>query len=439
MRKEIRYLIVSVIIFLICASVVVSGEEKLTLEQFITNAIRDNESIRIAMEAISGAEAKILESKSQYLPQITLSANYSRVSNTGELQMPLNGEMRTFKFSTPNNLSMKLGISEQVFNWGKTAKTIKLNEIGTAISQENVNQVKLNISYQLVPIFYGILFTNQAIKVLDDTSNLFKQKLEIARERYKVGLASDFDLSLLEVQISTINSQKLDLFNNIRKWNLIYNRIAGRPSEAIFEPEGVLDFEVFDIKTGDLLAEADVNRVDVKILDHQDIQAKTQEKIVETNNKPTVTALLNYEFRNGIMPEITKIKGTWSAVLSASYPLFDGHKTRAQLTQVRTNINIIEKQKNELQKTIELEIKEGIEDIKTIEQKIDIEKIKISHAEKALKIAEERFRNGMISTTDFIDSQTSLENARLNHLQLIFNHILSRYSIFRSVGRRLCE
>ena len=61
-----------------------------------------------------------------------------------------------------------------------------------------------------------------------------------------------------------------------------------------------------------------------------------------------------------------------------------------------------------------MEIQSALADLKTTEQKLEIEKIKIKQAEDALRIAEERYRNGLLSATDLIDAQNALESARLN-------------------------
>jgi len=439
MHPKIKYLVLTIFLVAALTFNYLPAQEKLTLKQFVENALQNNEGIQIALEAVNNAEAKISESKSLYYPQATLSASYTRLSLTPELTMPFNGQMMTFKFASPNNYSMKLGVTEQVFNWGRTGKLVRMSEIGMALARENVAQVKHVVSYQLVPIFYGILFTGNAVKVLDDTARLFREKLDIARERYKAGLASDFDISLLQVQISSIEGQKLDLLNNIRKWKLTYNKIAGRAPYAGFEPDDSLDFQPFTPDKNQLLQEALANREEIKILAHQQNLARTQATLAATGNKPTVVAILNYEFRNGFMPEIDKIKGNWSAVLSAACPVFDGFKTKAQAAQAQSSLKTVEKQITELRDGIELEINQGIEDIKTFEQKIAIEKIKTGHAENALKIAETRYRSGFISTTDLIDAQNAVGAAQLNYLQLVFNHTLTKYNLLRAVGRKLFQ
>ena len=84
-----------------------------------------------------------------------------------------------------------------------------------------------------------------------------------------------------------------------------------------------------------------------------------------------------------------------------------------------------------------MEIQSALSDLRTIELKLDVEKLKIKQAEDALRIAEERYQIGFLSATDLVDAQNMVESARLNYLQLIYSHTLSKYSLFRSCGRKI--
>ena len=66
-----------------------------------------------------------------------------------------------------------------------------------------------------------------------------------------------------------------------------------------------------------------------------------------------------------------------------------------------------------------------------------IERLKIEHAAKALKISEERYQNGLLSMTDLIEAQNALDAARLNLLQLIYSHILGKFGLDRAAGRAI--
>ena len=97
----------------------------------------------------------------------------------------------------------------------------------------------------------------------------------------------------------------------------------------------------------------------------------------------------------------------------------------------------MELRKTDLERSVIQEIQTALADLKVAEQKLDIEKIKIRQAEDSLRIAEERYRNGLLSATDLIDAQNSVESARLNALQLVYSHTLGKFTLYRSCGRKI--
>jgi outer membrane protein TolC len=161
--------------------------------------------------------------------------------------------------------------------------------------------------------------------------------------------------------------------------------------------------------------------------------------LAKTGNKPNLALSFNYQLGNGIMPYVDQLRGNWTATVAAAYPVFDGSRTRSQVAQAMAALQQARGRKEELKQAITMEIESDIADIQTLEQKLEIEKIKIGHAEAALNIAAERFQNALINTTDLIEAQNSLAGARLNDLQLVYNHILAQYNLYRAIGQTLFD
>jgi outer membrane protein len=433
MTRKWTWMIIGLAAWLVpCAGL--RAQEKMTLQQFIDQAVQNSPSVQIASEAVAGAGLKVREAKSQYLPQINLGSSYTRISLVQEFDIP---DLGHFKFGTPNNVSARLGATEPIFTWGRIGKFVQMNKIGEELSQDGVALTKQMLAYQIVPIFYGVLFTDAAVKVVDQTLDLLAKKLATLEERYRTGLASDFDLSLIKVQMGSLQAQKLDFQNAVRKMLMAYNRIAGRPLESTFVPDGELKLEPIEADAAALVREAAANRVEARQSQNQRRLVETQMALARTANKPNVIASFNYEFRNGFLPSVDQIRGNWNAVLAVSYPLFDGSRTAAQVAQAQVALRTVEEQAADLERGFELEINQTLADLRTIEEKIVIEKTKIAHSERALQIADERYQNGLISTTDLVEAQDALDSARLNYLQLVYNHVLGRFSLFKAAGRKI--
>lgn len=425
------------LVLLLLAAALPAAVEPVDLDSCIALALAHNSAIALAEENAVGARAKIEESKSQYLPQVTASGSYTRLSLVSEFTMPFEGQMRTFTFMSPDNFSLKVGLSEQVFNWGRTARTVEISRLAVALADDALEAARIQTAYLVVPLFYGTLFFQEAGKVVEENLDLFRQKLHIAEQRYEKGLVSSFDLSLLRVQIAALEQQKMEITGNLLKLAQSFNRLCGRPLETPFAPAAPFTLEPRSETGETLLQRARVERMDYRQLRRQEQLADLQLRLVRCGDKPSVVFSFAYEVRNGVMPDVGRLRGSWSAVLSATYPLFDGFRTRAQVSAADSGRRAAQKRLVDLEQSMTAEIAGLLTDLQTIEQKLTVEQEKIRHAEKALQIADERHKTGLISVTDLIEAQNTLENARLNRLQLTYNHILTRFQLDRASGRKL--
>ncbi len=412
-------------------------QDKLSLKQAADLVLAQSDQVKMAAEGIVGAELKINESQSLYWPSAGLSANYLRTSFFGSFNFPMNGQNYEIKFGLPNTYRAAVAVSGIVFNWGRTARTVELSRAGLALAQDGANMVQHMIGYQVVPFFYGTVFFKEALQVLEESRKAFEKKLEIMTERYKAGLASTFEMNLIQVQMAGLDAQKLDFENNIAKFRIAFNALAGRPEEAPFAPDAGLSFRAADFNRDELLKEAFANRVEFQQVEHQAGLNQASLSLARTANKPTVAAAFNYEFRNGFMPIVEEIHGNWTAGITINYPAFDGFRTRAQVAQAESALRQTELRRGDVERSVTIEIESALSDLRTIEKKMDIEKIKMRQAEDALRIAEERFRNGLLSATDLVDAQNAVESARLNALQLVYSHVLGEYTLYRACGRKL--
>jgi outer membrane protein len=427
------------ILAVLAAAGAARAQDKLNLKQCIDLALQNSQALQIADESVTGAGLKVNESRSQALPQVGLGGSYTRMTLVQEFKISFGGQTFNAKFGVPNNYDFRATAAEQLFTWGRISKSIELSKVGVDLARNGLDMTKQMVSYQVTPIFYGLIFVREAIKVLDDNINLYQKKLDIMTQRYKAGLVSSFDTSTLEVQISTIMAQRLDFENTIRKLNIAFNALAARPADAVLDPQGRVDDALPPVDKDALLEAAQAQRVEFEQLTHQSQVARLGIDIAKAANKPSLFLGLTYDFRNGYLPNINQIKGNFMAALTLNVPVFDGFRTKALVAEGESGLRTLDLQRKNLLRSVNQEIETSLSDLRNIEEKIVIEKLKIKQAEEALRIAEDRYQKGYLSATDYVESQNNVNNAKLNHLQLLYNHVLSRYNLDRAVGKRIYE
>jgi outer membrane protein len=428
------------ILMFLAASLPAGAQEKpMTLKEYIDLALEGSLLLQSASESVTGAELKVKESQSQLWPQVSLGGSYTRMTLVQEFEISFMGQTYSAKFGVPNNYDFRATLAEPIFAWGRIRKSIELSRTGLDLAKNGLDLTRQAVSYQVAPLFYGVLFFKEAIQVLEDNIKAFDKKAAIMTERYKAGLASSFDASTLQVQVSALQAQKLDFENNIRKMTLAYNTLAGRPAETPLNPAGTFEYNLQAGDRAELVQAALAQRLEFEQINHQSRMTELGLEMAKAANKPSLALALTYDYRNGYMPDIEKLTGNFMATLNLNIPLFDGFRTGAQVAEAESGLRAIQLQRQTLEQNVRMEIDTLLADLKTTEQKLDIEKVKIKLAEDALQIAEDRYQKGLMSAQEFIDSQNNLEAAKLNYLQLVYNHILGTFNLYRSVGKKIYD
>jgi outer membrane protein TolC len=254
------------------------------------------------------------------------------------------------------------------------------------------------------------------------------------KSRYDAGLASNFDVLTIEVQIATVRSRRVEMENNLRKIGFLFNRFLGRDVQTPVALKGTLTYtaESFDLEG--MKRTATANRRELEQLRYQEEMSIAQRNLSGSFDKPNLNLSVTWGLRNGIMPNLNVLRGNWNAGLVLAYPVFDGFKTRNQVEQADVNVRLAQMRYEDVKNSIVMELHQSLADVQANEEKIRIEEVKVKQAEEALNIADERYEKGFLSAVDLMDSQTSLESARMNLLQAVYNAIISRYNLEKAAG-----
>ena len=410
--------------------------EELTLQQAVTLALDQNAQVLQARESILASEAKVSESRSAEYPAVNVQASYARIGPIGRYTVVM-GPMFppiTMIFGSENAYSAGLSVQHSLFNWGRTQAGIDISEAGLRLSESSLELARQTVAYQVIQTFYGILVSKEAIDVLNQSIGSLESRLNTTKARFDAGLASNFDVLTIEVQIANVRTRKVETESNLRKLELLFNRFTGRTINAPVVLKGSLHYQPFATDRESLVRSATANRKELEQLRHQESMSLAQVNLSNSFDKPNVNLSLTWGLRNGIMPNLDVLRGNWNAGVVVAYPLFDGFKTRNQIDQAQVNVRLAQMRYDDVKTAVTMEVNQTLVDLQANEEKIRIEGVKVKQAEEALKIADERYSKGLLSTVDLLDSQTSLETARLNLLQANYNAIISKYSLNRAIG-----
>ena len=87
-----------------------------------------------------------------------------------------------------------------------------------------------------------------------------------------------------------------------------------------------------------------------------------------------------------------------------------------------------------MKRKINTEVQQAVSDLETSKAKLSSTQLQVDQAEQAVKRAEISYANGVITNLDLLDSETSLSEARLLHLRVVFRNVINAYNLKEAVG-----
>jgi len=87
-----------------------------------------------------------------------------------------------------------------------------------------------------------------------------------------------------------------------------------------------------------------------------------------------------------------------------------------------------------LEDGIRLELQNPILDLSEAEKNIPTAQKAVDQAEENLRVSEDRYKTQVTTSTEVLDAQTLLSQARMNYYNALYDHNLAKAGLLRAIG-----
>lgn len=470
-KKVVLFLI---ILLSITGSSFSGGEEIFDLERALKVALKNNLQIKQEQEKIYWAKSKVYEAKSYKYPQLNFVSSYTRLNKPSSMEFsfltpPLSvytnnpieqgalTQMGALPFSDylqtpllfsgnyiipPQLISHKLTLSEanvynakvvlqqMIYTFGKIETAIKLSELNLKFQEVEVDKKKSEIIFEVKRAYYGALQTKNFVKVAKIAVENLKEHLKVVKNLEKEGVASGYDVLKVEVALSTVEQNLIAAENGekMSKMGLAILLGGGYKGENI-EVEETDDFrlEDEDLNLEELINEGLTNRKEVLQMKENIEMAHENVKLTKLNDKPSLVLVGNYEFK--------KDDDTWNTTLALDFPFFDSGQTRTKIRQATSQLNQANIGLLQINQLINFEITQVYLNLQEAKKKIEAAKRQVAQAEEGLRIARERYREGVGTSVEVMDDETVLTQARTSYYNSMHEYRVAMAKLEKATGQ----
>lgn len=434
-----RYFIPLIVFFVTIFSSFPSNAEewRLTLDQAVERALAENRDVKIAKERLIELQGLKGEARSIGLPQFTGTGQYQRMWKNPE--MTISGQI--FKIGTANTFTATAQFSQLLFDGGRVFKAVRAAKIEEMRGIETVKDAEAQVRLNTKETFHEIMFTGRLIDVLEKQHKQFSDHLKSIKTRFAKGLESDYTLMRQEVQVANIEPQIIDAKRNRELLVNALKVLLAIPPEDVFIADGVFNYKEKIFPGVDDLSRMSVDRR--PDLAAERLRARSLDIAIgveKTGYVPNLNFNSIYQWQGmseGWSFTSSGQANSISSTVGLSWPIFDGLKTYSRVKQARAKHVQQLYSTSQMEDNVIKDVRNAYETLIRARQTIISQQKSLGTAERASKIAGERFEAGLMSQLELNDTITSQAVAEQNYIRAALDCLNAEAELEKAVGGEL--
>jgi outer membrane protein len=446
--------------------------EVVTLEEAVNMALEQGRDVRDARLALEVAREQVSEQWAALLPKIDLSASYGRNLKVAQGFLPAiifdpnasPSDLVAVRFGSDNSWNSAINVEQKLFAPGVFVG------LGAANRFENLQSETVRGRRQAVVTrtrigFYNLLLAQEQRRLTENSVRRVRESLDETRALNAAGLAADFDVLRLEVELANLEPNLMRARNAIRdaKRQLAIEMnvkdlegiaVAGRladlnlddptsndmPNQGILAFSGLIRPETKAVE--ELFGGAQESRSDLRQLELTEQLRRTELRFEQVQYLPEITlfgswtVLAQQDGKPNFFGSSSQQR-TFGATagVRVSFPIFQGFSRDARIDQKRATLRQAETQSRLALSQAEGEVKALRDQVEEARLRARGQQFAVTQAHRGFEIASAQYREGLGSQLELTDAEVALRQSEFNYAQAVYDYLVGRAQLDLALGR----
>ena len=441
----------------------------LTLEDALRMALSRNRDLEDARLAYRGAEAQVREAWGSVYPTADLSATFVR-----NLSVPMSfvpavffdpdappDQLVAVQFGADNQWNFAIRAEQTVFQ-ASIFLGLSAAERYRALQREGVRGRAHQVATRVRLMYYDVLLAQEALRLNEESVRRVRKVLDETRAMNRAGLAADYDVLRLEVELANLEpnvrrarnavaAAKRALAVELAVESLDSVEVAGSLAAmdlvAVAENDDanreVLRFAGLaeaESETEEVVQLALSHRSDLRQLELLERLRTTEVRVERSEYLPRVSVFGSYSIaaqQNG-PPEFFGPPGARAygrqVGVQVSLPLFAGFKRPSRVAQRQAALRQVQAQRRLAMALAETEVRTLLDQVEEARARAHAQGRAVSQARRGFEIASAQYREGIGSQLEVTDAEVALRQSEFNYAEAVYDYLAARARLDEATG-----
>ena len=429
------------ICLLLATAAVAQDIRTITLKEAIDLGYANSKQLAISNAKVREAQAKLDQAKDRALPDVSVGGNYMHL-NTPSISFAnptdgggtSGGESPLASFSNLHDIGLvQVMTSMPIYNGMKIRNTRLMNEYLSEASRYDQLTTKSEVALNMIKAVYQYYELLESRKAIEENLRKEKQLVEEFKNKEAQGLLARNDRLKTELQANRIELGLTELNHTVELAAYNLNILMGLPENTAIQLDTAGMFALKGTDTWDsYLSTGLANRSELKSADLQVKASETNFKIAKSAQYPTLGISAGYI--NAFVPNVFNVTNALNAGLSLKYSITGAFHATHGMREARARAEQAASTQALQEDNIRVQIRGKYLRYLEMQDKLIINDKSIVQAEENYQISENKYNQGLMILSDFLDADVVLLRSRIDYATSRADTMIAYYELQDSIG-----
>lgn len=403
----------------------------LSLQEAMELAVDQNFSLEQAGYDVDKTKAQFRQTNAVFLPQVSF--EYNAISTDDPLNVfgfKLKQEVVSQQDFNPvllndpdayENYSAKFEVRQPLINpdmfLQRSAMKSQLNSVN-----EQLEGTKNYVRYQVRQQYYNLILHIEQIEVLESALKTAGEHRRQAQNYFEEGLISKEDYLSAKVYELDMESRMLQTKNALDKVQEDMALLLGLEGDITVQPTDELNYELqadAAVATNDF----EVNNAQTRAIDYKVQAAKKMVRASEFSFIPKINLFGSYEFNDNDFAGFDA--SSYMIGANLRWDIFSGFSKVGKVMEAKADYRKAQSMQESHRLDQENKVRQAMRSIDHATKQIALTEQAIEQSTEDVKIRTNRYVEGMERTTDLLEAETKLAEAKLKNVMALYQYNMS--------------
>jgi outer membrane protein len=393
-----------------------------TLEDAWKIALSYDHRLQASRMNVESSRQSLSAAESARYPVLSFETGYTILNNppAAVLDEPM-AVLNRIPTAEDKSLSYKTMLTVPLFTSGRISRGIDAATATLNSSVQDEMKTILDLKLQVAEAYTSVLRAQRLVQVAETNVSSLVSYTNDVKNFYDQGVVTKNDMLAAQVSLADARQRMTQALNTLNIAGASYNRLMGRPLDQQIQIDD-LSFEPRNTDFENLQSRALEKRPELISLSEQTRTLQNQASGVRSSTMPQLSISGGYSYNQN---KYQVYEDVWSANVGLRWDIFDGGVSRHSANALLQKAEALNEVRKDTASLISLQVRQACLDIDETYKRIDVTREAVSQSEENLKVAKDRYREGVGTNTEVLDAETLRTKSYSNYYNAVYDAVLA--------------